>query len=95
MRSWKPVERRDTSPEVAEKLRQMQLALSDVERATQVLRWGHALNSIRFERIRRLNAGATGQEVLALYTEETYRDSVPTERLAQLCAKIGESPAAR
>ena len=95
MRSWKPVERRDTSPEVAEKLRQMQLALSDVERATQVLRWGHTLNCIRFERIRSLHPEASEQEVLALYTEETYRDSVSAERLAQLCAKIRESPAAR
>ncbi len=69
--------------------------MSDVEQATQVLRWGHTLNCVRYERLRSLHAAAGEQEVLALYTEETYRDSVPAEQLAQLCAMIRQAPPAR
>ncbi len=85
---WTPVERRDTRPEVAEKQRELWLAMSGVERATEVLRWGHTLNCIRYERIRGANPGASEREVLALYTEETYRDSVSPERLADLSVRI-------
>lgn len=62
--------------------------MTDVERATQVLRWGHSLNVIRYNRIRQAHPDAPEQEILALWTEETYRDSVPAERLAKLCQMI-------
>ena len=62
--------------------------MTDVERATQVLRWGHSLNVIRYNRIRQANPDAPEQEILALWTEETYRDSVPADRLAHLCQMI-------
>lgn len=62
--------------------------MSDVARATEVLRWGHTLNLARYNRIRQQHPEAPEQEILALWTEETYRDSVPAERLAHLCQMI-------
>ena len=49
----------------------------------------------RYNRIRCANPGASEPEILALWTEETYRDSVPAERLARLCAMIRQAPPAR
>ena len=53
------------------------------------------MNCVRYERLRSLHAAAGEQEVLALYTEESYRDSVSPERLAHLCAMIRQAPPAR
>lgn len=49
----------------------------------------------RYNRIRQANPGASEPEILALWTEETYRDSVSAEQLAQLCAMIRQAPPAR
>lgn len=50
----------------------------------------HRFASNRYNRIRAAHPDATEQEILALWTEETYRDSVPPERLAHLCRMIRE-----
>ena len=48
----------------------------------------HSFAAVRHARIRHANPHASEQELLALLTEETYRDSVPPERLTQLCDMI-------
>lgn len=50
----------------------------------------HRFASNRYNRIRAAHPHAAEQEILALWTEETYRDSVPPERLAHLCRMIRE-----
>lgn len=47
-----------------------------------------SFGTVRYNRIRQQYPEAPDQEILALWTEETYRDSVPAERLAHLCQMI-------
>ena len=47
--------------------------------------------SNRYNRIRTAHPDASEQEILALWTEETYRDSVSPDRLARLCQMIRDS----
>ena len=49
--------------------------------------------SNRYNRIRAAHPDAPEEEILALWTEETYRDSVPPDRLARLCQMIRDSSA--
>ncbi|MBI5949356.1 MAG: hypothetical protein HY875_14555 [Chloroflexi bacterium] len=63
-----------------------------VERAKQALAWCDQLNSLRYELIRQRNPGATEAEVTALWTEETYRDTVEPAFLAKVVAAIRAGP---
>lgn len=61
---------------------------SPVERATAVLRWTQMASQIRMSRIRARHPDASEAEMLALWTEETYRGTVDADFLARACAAI-------
>lgn len=54
-----------------------------------------SFGAARYNRIRQAAPDASEPEILALWTEESYRDSVSPERLAHLCAMIRQAPPAR
>ena len=62
--------------------------MSGIERLERMLNWCHEVNCIRMHRIEQNNPGATEGEVLALWTEETFRDTVDPGLLARACAEI-------
>lgn len=59
-----------------------------------MLNWTHQLNLLRYTAIRARNPAASEAELISLWTEETYRDTVDPAFLARACAAIracGES----
>jgi hypothetical protein len=54
------------------------------------MRWGQLTAQIRYDRFRERNPGASEAELLALWTEETYRGSVDAGFLARVCRAIRE-----
>ena len=62
--------------------------MSPVQRLERMLNWSHEVNWIRMHRIHLNNPAASEAEVLALWTEETFRDSVDPGFLARACAEI-------
>jgi len=63
-------------------------ALTGVERLDEMLKWGDLGNQIRYEMIRQRNPGASECELVALWTEETYRHSLDTAFLTEALAAI-------
>lgn len=53
-----------------------------------VLRWNHMANLIRLDRLRQRNPDASDWELMALWTEETYRGKVDAGFLARACDAI-------
>lgn len=53
-----------------------------------MLNWCHELNMFRLHRIAGQHPGASESEVLALWTEETFRGRVDDGLLARACAEI-------
>ncbi len=88
--SWRPVEKRDTTPDVAARQREWWLGLSGGERLTWMFDFVHEHNTARYEAIRRRNPEASAAELTALWTEETYRDRLPADFLARALAAIRE-----
>jgi hypothetical protein len=74
--------------EVVEQWLALRRSQSQVERATAVMHWGQMAAEIRFQRFRERHPGASDEELLALWTEETYRGSVDPQYLARVCALI-------
>jgi hypothetical protein len=85
------------TPETAEQWLALRRRQSQVDRATAVLHWAHTGSQIRMEQLRQRNPGASDAELLALWTEETYRGTVNADFLARVCAAIreGKRPAQR
>jgi hypothetical protein len=85
------------TPEAAEQWLMLRRRQSQVDRATAVLRWAHTGSQIRMEQMRQRNPGASDAELLALWTEQTYRGSVDDDYLARVCTAIreGKQPARR
>lgn len=88
MRCWTLATPKDTRPEFAYQYNRWWLTLSGQERADWWLRRMRSFGSQRYNRIRQQHPDAPEEEILALWTEETYRDSVPAGRLAHLCQMI-------
>ena len=53
-----------------------------------MLNWSHEVNTIRLHRIALRHPAASESEVLALWTEETFRGRVDDGLLARACAEI-------
>ena len=87
-RPWTPVEKRDTTPEAAALLRERWLGLTLQERLTEKLEWCGFMNKVRYDLLRQRNPGAPESEIVALWTETTYRDSLKPEVLAGALAAI-------
>jgi hypothetical protein len=85
---WTPVEKRDTTPEAAAHHREWWLGLTPVERLTWWLRRAHSTDTLRLNLIRQRNPGASEAELIALWTEETYRHSLDPAFLAKALAAI-------
>lgn len=62
--------------------------MTGVERMERMLLWGHELDLMRYEFIRSRHPGAAEAELMALWTEQTYRGSVDPGFLARACAAI-------
>ena len=87
-RCWAPAIPKDTRPEFADQYNRWWLGLSGPERADWWLRRTRTFGAARYRRIRQADPDASEPEILARWTEETYRESVPAERLARLCELI-------
>jgi len=83
-----PVEKRDTTPEAAAIVHARRRALTEVERLDEMLEWGDLGNQVRYEMIRQRHPGASESELIALWTEETYRNSLDPTFLAKAVAAI-------
>ncbi len=64
------------------------MSLSGAERAMWWLNRVHSFNLLRYNAIRARNPAASESELIALWTEETYRDTVDPAFLARACAAI-------
>jgi hypothetical protein len=69
-------------------MRARRRALTGVERLDEMLEWGDLGNQIRYEMIRQRNPDAAEPELIALWTEETYRHSLAPAFLAKALAAI-------
>ncbi len=83
-----PDERRDTTAEVAALLHERWRAMAPPDRLTYMLRWTHQLNLFRYNAIRARHPEASEAELMAIWTEETYRGTVAPGFLARACAAI-------
>ncbi len=63
-------------------------ALTAAERIGEMLAWGDLGNQIRYEMIRQRDPSASESELIALWTEQTYRHSLAPEFLAKALAAI-------
>lgn len=87
-RRWTPVEKRDTTPDVAERQRQWWLGLAPEERVAWMMDFTQAINEVRYGALRQRHPDATPAELDALWVEETYRDSLDPEFLARAADAI-------
>ena len=71
--------------------------MSGAERAEWWLRRIGEMSDLRLHMLRQRNPGASDAELLALWTEQTYRGSVDDDYLARVCTAIreGKQPARR
>lgn len=76
------------TPKAQEQWFELRRAQAPVERATAVLRWSHLASEIRLKRLRERNPQASDAELMALWTEETYRGTVDASFLARACDAI-------
>lgn len=71
-------------------MRDRLLSKSEVERATEMLDWCYQVRQISYEALRSRKPDAGENELLALWTEQTYRQSMPPEWVAKAVAMIRE-----
>ena len=64
------------------------LKRSPADRLSDGLRWNHELADFRRGYMQSQNPAASESEILALWTEETYRETVEPAFLARACAEI-------
>ena len=92
-KSWTPVAKRDTTSEAAAVHDAWWLSLSGTERASWWMARNRLFDELRYDLIRQRNPGASEAENAALWTEETYRDSVDPAFLEKVAAAIRSRPA--
>ncbi len=80
----------DTTPEFWATYLAWWRGLSGAERAERWLERISSYDDLRYERIREKHPGASENELLALWTEQTYRQSMPPEWVTKAVSMIRE-----
>src|SRR5437773_1406116 len=88
--SWSLPAPADTTPEFWETYLRWWRGLSGGERVERWLERISAFDELRYERIREKNPNAGERELVVLWTEQTYRQSMPAEWVAKAVALIRE-----
>ena len=78
----------DTTPEFWDGFQRWWYGLSGGERAERWLERISAIDDLRYERLRERHPAAGENELLALWTAETYRQSMPADWVARAVALI-------
>jgi uncharacterized protein (DUF924 family) len=78
----------DTTPEFWESYLRWWRQLSGEERAQRWLERISSFDDLRYERLREKHPTAAEHELLALWTEQTYRHSMPPDWVAKAVALI-------
>ena len=87
-RRWNSVAPADTTPEAHAQYEAWWQGLSGSERATWWLQRVHQMDQLRMKLLSDRNPGVSQAELMARWTEETYRGTVDAGSLARACEAI-------
>lgn len=87
---WTLPRKGDTTPEFADIQERWWMGLTGAERVEWWRRRQYLFASNRFNQVAARNPGATHGELMALWTEETYRESLAPAVLARFCTLLRE-----
>ncbi len=90
--SWTHVAKRDTTNEAEAVGLTWWLDLSGADRAAWWMTRTRLFDELRYNVIRQRHPGASDAELTALWTEETYRETVASDFLAKVVAAIRTRP---
>lgn len=85
---WTPVERRDTTSEAAAFEATLRSHETEIDRLEPMLRWCGELQAMRIKMLKAANPSASEAEIIALWTEQTYRGTVADTLLDRALAAI-------
>jgi hypothetical protein len=85
---WTPVERRDTRPEAAEAMRELERRRTPEERAAAVMDMQYVAILAKYRDMAIRHPGASEAELDALWVEEMWGDELDPALIAKACAII-------